>query len=69
MSNIKRYTSDEIEGMESQSNKKKFDETTEKDILEQSMSDTDTPVLTEEELREMELVKSKKERKNEKQKD
>ncbi len=68
MSKIKRYTSDEIESMESKSNKKKFDETTEKDILEQSLSDPDMPILTDKELREMKLAKSEKEKKNEKQK-
>lgn len=60
MSKIKRYSSDEIDSMESKSNKKKFDETTEKDILEQSLSDPDTPILTDKELQEMKLAKDRK---------
>lgn len=60
MSKIKRYTIEEIEKMKSKSDVKKFKETTEKDILEQSMADPDTPVLTDEELDEMECVKEQK---------
>ena len=65
MSKIKRYTSDEIDKIKSNSDKKKFDATTEKNILEQSLADPDTPILTDAELREMQLAKV---RKNEKQK-
>jgi uncharacterized protein (UPF0147 family) len=57
MSNIKRYSLDEIEKMKSKSDKKKFDETTEKEILEQIISDPDTPRLTKEELKELKIVK------------
>jgi uncharacterized protein (UPF0147 family) len=60
MSKIKRYTSEEIDKMKSKSDKKKFDATTEKDILEQALADPDTPILTEKELREMKLAKEKK---------
>ncbi len=60
MSKIKRYTLEEVEQMESRSDQKKFDETTEKDILEQSMSDPDTPILTEKELKEMKPASERK---------
>lgn len=60
MSKIKRYTLDELENMKSKSDQKKFDETTEKDILEQIIADPDTPRLTEEELKEMILAKGQK---------
>ena len=63
MSKIKRYTSDEVDKMESKSDKKKFDETTEKEILEQSLADPDTPILTKKELREMKLAKERKDEK------
>jgi uncharacterized protein (UPF0147 family) len=59
MSNIKRYSLDEIEKMKSKSDKKKFDETTEKEILEQIISDPDTPRLTKEELKELKIVKER----------
>lgn len=60
MSNIKRYSLDEIEKMKSKSDKKKFDETTEKEILEQIIADPDTPRLTKEELKELKLAKERK---------
>ena len=60
MTNIKRYTLEEIEKMKSRSDKKKFDATTEKDILEQSIADPDTPILTDKELKEMKLAKERK---------
>lgn len=59
MSNIKRYTLDELEKMKSRSDQKRFDETTEKDILEQGMADPDTPVPTQEELKKMKLAKER----------
>ncbi len=60
MNKIKRYTSNEIDKMKSKSDQKKFDDTTEKDILEQSLADPDTPILTQKELREMKLAKDRK---------
>ncbi|GAB2191146.1 hypothetical protein MAH1_27540 [Sessilibacter sp. MAH1] len=60
MSNIKRYSLDEIEKMESKSDKKKFIETTDKEILEQIIADPDTPKLTKEELKELKLAKERK---------
>lgn len=61
--NIKRYTLDELEKMKSESDLEKIKNTTEKDIIEQSLSDPDMPVLTKEELSEMQLAS---ERENEK---
>jgi len=63
MSNIKRYTLDEIERAVSRSDKERFEKTTEKEILEQIISDQDTPRLTGKELKEMRLAS---ERRNEK---
>ncbi len=60
---IKRYTLEELKKMKSETDIKKFNETTDKDILEQSIADPDTPILTKKELEEMKLAK---ERKNEK---
>ncbi len=54
--NIKRYTLDELEKMKSESDLEKIKNTTEKDIIEQSLSDPDMPVLTKEELSEMQLA-------------
>lgn len=61
--NIRRYTLEELRKMKSKTDVKKFNSTTEKDILEQSLADPDTPILTKKELKEM---KPAKERKNEK---
>jgi hypothetical protein len=60
MCRIKRYRLNEIKMMNSKSNRKKFDETTEVDIIEMSLSDLDTPILTDCELCEMKLAKKKK---------
>jgi hypothetical protein len=60
MSDVKRYTLEELEKMKSKSDKKKFDETTEKDILEQGIADRDTPILTDDELKEMKPAKERK---------
>ena len=51
---------EEIEKMKSKSDIKKFKDTTEKEILEQSMADPDTPILTDKELREMRPAKERK---------
>ena len=60
MSERKRYTLDELEKMKSESDQKKFDETTEKDILEQAIADPDTPILSEDELKEMKPARERK---------
>lgn len=58
--NIKRYTLEELRKMKSQTDIEKFKATTEKEILEQSLADPDTPVLTEKELKEMKPAKERK---------
>lgn len=60
MSKTKRYTLDELEKMKSESDQKKFDETMEKEILEQIISDPDTPYLSDEDLKEMKPAKERK---------
>ena len=60
MSKIKRYTMEEIKKMKSKSDIKRFKETTEKDILEKSIADPDTPILTDKELKEMRPAKERK---------
>jgi hypothetical protein len=46
--------------MKSKSDKAKFDATTEKDIIEQSMADEDTPIPTKKERKEFKLSRDKK---------
>ncbi len=58
--NIKRYTLDELEKMKSESDLEKIKNTTEKDIIEQSLADPDTPILTKKELSEMQLASERK---------
>jgi uncharacterized protein (UPF0147 family) len=58
--NIKRYTLEELRKMKSRTDIEKFKATTEKEILEQSLADPDTPVLTEKELKEMKPAKERK---------
>lgn len=60
MSKTKRYRLDVLGKMKSESDQKKFDETTEKEILEQIISDPDTPYLSDEELKEMKPAKEHK---------
>ncbi len=62
---IKRYTLEEIRKMKSKTDTEKFNATTEKDILEQSMADLDTPILTDKELKEMRPAKGRKNAKKE----
>ena len=57
---IKRYTLEELEKMKSESDLEKIKSTTEKDIIEQSLADPDTPILTKEELSEMQLASERK---------
>ena len=51
---------EEIKKMKSKSDIKRFKETTEKDILEKSIADPDTPILTDKELKEMRPAKERK---------
>jgi len=48
----KTYTLEEIKKMKSKTDVDFFNKTTEKDILEQTISDPDTPYLTDEEIKE-----------------
>jgi hypothetical protein len=48
----KTYTLEEIRNMKGKSDLKRIKNTTEKDIMEQSLSDPDTPYLTDKELKE-----------------
>lgn len=57
---IKRYTSEQLEKMKSESDLEKIKNTTEKDIIKQSLADPDTPILTKKELSEMQLATEKK---------
>ncbi|TQV74249.1 hypothetical protein FKG94_16735 [Exilibacterium tricleocarpae] len=63
MTKRKRYSLDELEKMKSESDQEKFDETTDVDILEQIISDPDTPHLTEQEVKEMRPARSKERKK------
>jgi len=57
---IKHYTLEELEKMKSESDLEKIKSTTEKDIIEQSLADPDTPILTKKELSEMQLASERK---------
>ncbi|HHI91932.1 MAG TPA: hypothetical protein ENK04_00210 [Gammaproteobacteria bacterium] len=57
---IKRFTLEELEKMKSESDLEKIKNTTEKDIIERSLADPDTPILTKEELNEMQLASERK---------
>ena len=46
--------------MKSESDLEKIKNTTEKDIIERSLADPDTPILTKEELNEMQLASERK---------
>ena len=59
----REYTIEELKKLKSKTDIKRFIETTEKDILEQTISDLDLPNLTDKELKEF---KSAQEMKNEK---
>ena len=56
----KRYTLEELEKMKSESDLEKIRNTTEKDIIEQSLADPDTPILTKKELSEMQLASERR---------
>lgn len=53
----KEYSLEELKKMKSKTDVKRFNETSEKDIMEQTISDHDLPNLTEEELKEFKLTK------------
>lgn len=57
----KPYTLEELKKMKSKSDIERFKKTTEKDIMEQSVADPDTPYLTDKEIKEFkEPAKRKK---------
>lgn len=58
----KTYTLEELEKMKSKTDLDRVKKTTEKDIMEQSISDPDTPYLTEEELKEFTTPEERKKR-------
>lgn len=49
----KTYTLEELRKMKSKTDVDRFKKTTEKEIMEQSISDPDTPYLTDEELKDL----------------
>jgi hypothetical protein len=61
---VKSYSLEELKKMKSKTDVDKFNSTSEKEILEQSISDPDTPVLNKKELEELKPAK-KKDTKNE----
>ncbi|HHI93251.1 MAG TPA: hypothetical protein ENK04_07030 [Gammaproteobacteria bacterium] len=56
----KTYTLEEIKKMKSKTDVDFFNKTTEKDIMEQSISDPDTPYLTEDEIKEFTTPEERK---------
>jgi hypothetical protein len=54
---FKQYTLEELRKMKSKTDIEKFNETTEKQIKEQIISDPDLPNLTEEEMKEFDFPK------------
>jgi hypothetical protein len=64
----KTYTLEELKKMKGKTDLERVKNTTEKDIMEQSISDPDTPYLTDEELKEFTTPEERKKR-NEQQKD
>jgi len=56
----KPYSLEDIKKMKSKTDIEFFNNTTEKDIMEQSMSDPDTPYLNEEEIKEFTTPKERK---------
>jgi len=64
----KAYTLEELRKMKGKTDLERVKNTTEKDIMEQSISDPDTPYLTDEELNEFTTPEERKKR-DEQQKD
>jgi len=60
----KTYSLEELKKMKSKTDVERFNNTSEKEIMEQTMADPDLPNLSEEELKEFKLAKDSK---NEKQ--
>jgi hypothetical protein len=60
----KTYSLEELKKMKSKTDVERFKNTSEKEIMEQTIADPDLPNLSEEELKEFKLAKD---RKNEKQ--
>lgn len=58
----KSYTLEELKKMKSESDLERIKKTTEKDIMEQSISDLDTPYLTDDELKEFTTPEERKKR-------
>ena len=58
----KTYTLEELRKMKGETDVERTKNTTEKDIMEQSMSDPDTPYLTEDELNEFTSPEERKKR-------
>ena len=49
----KAYTLEELRGMKSKTDQERVKNTSEVDIMQQSLADPDTPYLTDEELKEL----------------
>lgn len=64
----KTYTLEELKKMKGKTDLERVKNTTEKEIMEQSISDPDTPYLTDEELKEFTIPEERK-KSNEQQKD
>lgn len=56
----KTYTLEELKKMKSKTNIERFKKTSEKEIMEQSISDPDTPYLTDDELKELTTPEERK---------
>lgn len=56
----KTYTLEELKKMKSKTDIERFKKTSEKEIMEQSISDLDTPYLTDEELKELTTPEERK---------
>ena len=56
---FKQYTLEEIRKMKSKTDIRKFNETTEKQIKEQILSDPDLPNLTDDEMKEFDFPKQR----------
>jgi hypothetical protein len=56
----KVYTLEELRKMKSQTDVERFNKTTEKEIMEQSIADPDTPYLTNKEIKELTSPKNRK---------
>lgn len=56
----KTYTLEEIKKMKSKTDIERFNKTSEKEIMEQSISDPDTPYLTDDELKELTTPEERK---------